>query len=288
MYFDAVVRHGGFTRAAEQLRVAQPAVSAQIRRLESELGATLLERTTRRVRLTYAGELLLVRARRILAELDGARGDVAQLTSVLRGRVRLSAIQAAGPFDLPGALAAFHARYPDVELILRSGPLRSQLRNLDAGEIDLAIAPLRDEIPTHITTHPLFTEELVLLTPPAHPLASRAELPLDAVRDEPFVCMPEGTGLRTILDRAAEAAGFVPYVPFESSHLQRIRELVSHGLGNGLLARSVAQEPGSPVAVHSVLPERLWRPVGLLHDTRRPLPPAAEACREFLTAWTRS
>jgi len=73
VYFDAIIRHGGFTRAAEQLHVAQPAVSAQIRRLETELGVTLLERTTRRVRLTQAGELLLGRARRALGELDGAR-----------------------------------------------------------------------------------------------------------------------------------------------------------------------------------------------------------------------
>ena len=97
VYFDAVARHSGFTRAAEHLCVAQPAVSAQIRRLEAELGTRLLERTTRRVRLTQAGEVLLARARRILEELDGARSDLDQLAQVLRGRVRLSAIQAVGP-----------------------------------------------------------------------------------------------------------------------------------------------------------------------------------------------
>src|SRR5215468_4217165 len=96
VYFDAVVRHGGFSRAAERLHVAQPAVSAQIRRLETELGTTLLQRTTRRVSLTYAGELFLARARRVLAQVDAARGDLAELSAVLRGRVRIGATQVLG------------------------------------------------------------------------------------------------------------------------------------------------------------------------------------------------
>ncbi|HTF48857.1 MAG TPA: LysR family transcriptional regulator, partial [Pseudonocardia sp.] len=96
VYFEAVVRYGGFTRAAEQLRIAQPAVSAQVRRLEADLGVALLERTTRRVRLTRAGELVLARARRTFDELDGARDDLARLAGELRGRVRLGSIQATG------------------------------------------------------------------------------------------------------------------------------------------------------------------------------------------------
>lgn len=112
VYFEAVVRCGGFTRAAEHLHVAQPAVSAQIRHLEKELGVTLLARTTRRVALTQAGELLLVRARRVLVELDGTRVDLAELTEVLRGRVVLGATEVLGAFDLPATLASFAGRFP--------------------------------------------------------------------------------------------------------------------------------------------------------------------------------
>src|SRR5882757_8519745 len=86
-YFEAVVRHGGFSRAAEQLNIAQPAVSAQVRRLERELGAALLERTTSRVRLTPAGELVLARARSALAQVEGARADLAELAA---GRIDLA------------------------------------------------------------------------------------------------------------------------------------------------------------------------------------------------------
>src|SRR5438445_755751 len=129
-YFDAVVRHGSFTKAAQRLHIAQPAVSAQIRRLETELGTTLLERTTRRVALTYAGELFLARARQVLAQLDGARADLDELSAVLRGRVRIGATQVVGSLDLPAALASFRRRYPGVSLPLHTGLIAKLLCEL--------------------------------------------------------------------------------------------------------------------------------------------------------------
>jgi DNA-binding transcriptional LysR family regulator len=286
VYFDAVVRHGGFTRAAEHLRVAQPAVSVQIRRLEAEVGARLLHRTTRSVALTQAGELVLRRARRAIAELDAVRDELAGLAGGLLGRVRIGAIQALDPFDLPAALAAFHRRHPGVELALSSGALRRLLDGLDHGELDLAIGPMPPGLPARYARTPLFTDELVLVTSPAHPLAGTDPLPLAALRDEPFVCLPADSGLRAILDRLAAEAGFTPRVPFESSHLPRLRDLAAHGLGVALVARSVAEAPGPPVAVHSVGPGPQLRPVGLLHRTDATLGAAAEACRSFLAGWT--
>ena len=288
IYFAAVVRHGGFTKAAQQLRVAQPAVSVQIRRLEAEVGATLLRRTTRSVALTEAGEVFLRRVRRVFTELDGARDDLGRLTGGLTGRVRIGAIQALDPFDLPAALAAFHRRHPGVELALRSGALRALLSGLDRAELDLAIGPLPAGLPARYASAPLFTDELVLITSPDHPLARQGSLPLAALAEQPFVCLPANSGLRAILDRLAAEAGFVPHVPFESTHLPRLRALVAHGLGVALLARSVADAPGPPVAVHSVDPDPVSRPVGLLSLADAPLGAAAEACRTFLTEWALS
>jgi DNA-binding transcriptional LysR family regulator len=284
IYFDAIVRHGGFTRAAEHLHVAQPAVSVQIRRLEAELGVTLLRRTTRAVELTHAGELFLARVRRGLAELEEGRADLARLAVGLAGRVRIGAIQALDPFDLPRAMAGFHQQHPGVELALRSGTLRSFLSALDGGELDLAIAPIPAGMPDRFCRTPLFTDELVLITATGHPLAGRGPLGLAALRAEPFVCLPADTGLRALLDRLAGDAGFTPRVPFESTHLPRLRDLVSHGLGVALIARSIAEAPGPPVSVHSVDPVPVQRPVGLLHAADRPLSAAAEACRAFLAA----
>ena len=279
VYLDAVVREGGFGRAAALLHVAQPAVSVQIRKLESELGATLLARSTRHVALTHAGELFLVRARRVVAELDAARADLAALAGAVIGRVRIGAIQALDPFDLSGALAAFH---PDVQLGLRSGGVRSLLDDLTHDRIDLALGPVPADLPDGVVVAPLFTDELVLVTAPDHPTADAAALDLGALRADAFVCLPVGTGLRGVLDRHAAAAGFTPHVPFETTSLPRLRDLVAHGLGVALVARSVAEAPGPPVVVHPVAPEPLLRPVGLLH--REPLGPAAAACRAFLLA----
>ncbi len=280
VYLDAVVREGGFGRAAALLHVAQPAVSVQIRKLETELGTTLLARTTRHVGLTHAGELFLAHARRALAELDGARADLARLSGVVIGRVRIGAIQALDPFDLAGALAAFHARHPDVELGLRSGGVRVLLDDLAHDRIDLAVGPAPAELPPDVATVPLFADELVLVTAPDHPTADAGPLAVAALRGEPFVCLPVGTGLRAVLDRHAAAADFTPHVPFETTSLPRLRDLVAHGLGVALVARSVAEAPGPPVVVHAVAPEPIRRPVALMH--RLPLAPAAAACRAFL------
>ncbi len=281
-YFDAVARHGGFGRAATRLHVAQPAVSVQIRKLETELGTALLSRTTRRVSLTHAGELFLARTRRVLAELDAARDDLAQLTGAVIGRVRIGAIQALEPLDLSGALAAFHAEYPGVELSLRSGALRVLLDDLDQDRIDLALGPVPVGLPDWAAAEPLFDDELVLATCTEHPTAGPGPLDIAELRDEPFVCLPMGSGLRGILDRLAGAAGFTPHVPFETTNLPQLRDLVAHGLGVALVARSVAEGPG--VAVHTVHPEPVWRPVGLLHHAGRALPAAAAVCRGFLLA----
>jgi DNA-binding transcriptional LysR family regulator len=287
-YLDAVVRHGGFTRAAEALRIAQPAVSAQIRRLESELGIPVLERTTRSVRLTRAGELVLTRARRALGELAGIDEDLARLSGDLSGRVRIGAIQATGPFRLVEALAAFHRGHPAVVLSLRAGRLGQLLDALADDEIDLAIAPIPEQPTPGLAVAPLFTDELVLITAPDHPLARPPALPLRAVRDEDFACLPGGSGLRRRLDAAARAAGFTPTVRYETTLLPQLRELVGHGLGVALVARSVAESPGGPpVAVHRVLPAPLDRPVGLLHQRTRPLGPAAQRCHTFLGRWAR-
>ncbi|MFC4947669.1 LysR family transcriptional regulator [Pseudonocardia sp. GCM10023141] len=281
-YFDAVVRHGGFGRAAEHLHVAQPAVSVQIRKLETELGVALLARTTRRVELTHAGELFLVHARRALGAVESGRAELEQLSGAVIGRVRIGAIQALDPFDLTGALAAFHVAHPGVELALRSGRLAALLEDLDVDRLDLAVGPLAADLPDRFAATPLFDDELVLVTHPAHRCAHRGALRIGELRDEPFACLPAGSGLRAILDRLAAAEGFTPHVPFETASLPRLRDLVAHGLGVGLFARSVAEAPGPPVAIHSVAPEPVRRPVGLLHHTGRPLSAAAAACRAFI------
>jgi LysR family transcriptional regulator, transcription activator of glutamate synthase operon len=281
-YFDAVVRHGSFTKAAQRLHVAQPAVSAQIRRLECELGTTLLERTTRRVALTHAGELFLSRARQVLAQVDAARGDLAELSAVLRGRVRIGATQVLGSLDLPASLASFRRRYPGVSLALHTGLVTKLLGLLDAGDVDLIIAPVHDDLPAAYQARPLVPESLVLAIPPGHPLAARRDVALAAAGDEPFVCLPADSRLRAILAGAAAAEGFVPRVEFETYSPASIRDLVSAGLGVALLARSAAEGPGPVIGVCELARPPEHPPIGLIRLRGRPPTPAARAFADHL------
>ena len=286
-YFEAVARLGGFTRAAEHLHVAQSAVSAQIRALEAELGAELFTRTTRRVALTDAGELFLARCRRALDELDGARHDLADLAAVLTGRVTLGATAVVGGFDLPRALSCFHSRYPGVSLSLRSGLIAELLAELDAGTVDLVVGPVHADLPSRFSARPIAREHVVLIVPPGHRLAHSASaqgapLAVADLRDEPFVCLPAGSGLRAILDDAARKAGFEPRVPFETATPASIRELVAAGLGVAVLARTAARSPGPAVSIRRLSPAPPHPGIGVIHHRDHRLSAAARSCRRQL------
>jgi LysR family transcriptional activator of glutamate synthase operon len=284
VYFDAVVRHGGFTRAAENLHIAQPAISAQIRRLETELGTVLLQRNSRRVSLTHAGELFWARTRRALDELDAARAEIGELASVLRGRVRIGATQVLGTLHLPVVMADFRRRYPGLGLTLRSGLMENLLDALEAGELDIVLGPIHSDLSPQYVAQPLVDESLVLISPPGHRLRT-VDGSIAAARDECFVCLPAGSGLHEILNSAASAAGFIPRIEFETYSPASIRELVSAGLGVALVAASAARPPGPPVEIYPLA--NLTHPaIGMITIYDHPLTPAATAFHTFLDSAT--
>lgn len=246
IYFEAVIRHGGFTRAAEALHVAQPSVSAQIRQLEKTLGVELLVRTTRRVSLTPAGEQLLHRARRIMDELDAARQEMSAHATVLAGRIRVGATPVVGDLSLAGLLTRYRRTYPGVGVELSSGLIGELLDSLAAAKLDVVIGP--EHAPdARFVSQPVTEERFVLITEPGD---GRAVTSLRQVAGEPFVCLPRGSGLYDILTRAAERDGFTPDISFETQTPHSIRELVSTGVGVALIAESSATGPGHPVRVH--------------------------------------
>jgi len=282
-YVEAVARYGGFTRAAERLHVAQSAVSAQIRALEIELGVTLFARTTRKVALTPAGEMFVARARRILAELDGARAEMSEITAVVSGRVTVGVTAVLGSYDLPRALARFREQFPGIALRQRSGLITGLLGALDGGELDLVVGPLHADLPVRFDALPLVDEYLSLALPVGHPLTRAGRLTLAEARDEPFVSLPRGSGLRWILDDAARSAGFTARVQFETDGPAGIREMVAAGLGVGLLPRSVARAPYGPeVEIRQLHPPPVHPPIGVVRHRDRPLSPAAQSLRHHL------
>ncbi|HEV2635815.1 MAG TPA: LysR family transcriptional regulator [Actinocrinis sp.] len=278
VYFEAVARCGGFSRAGEELRIAQPAVSAQIRRLEAELGTALLRRTTRQVALTAAGELFLVRVRRVLAELDLARGELDELANVLRGRVRIGATPILGSLDLPAAMAGFHQTHPGVVLRLRVGLVADLCRELDDDGLDLVLGPLHEDLDADgYVSRPLAEEGLVLATPPGSAAAAKTIRTLADVSGEPFVCLPPGSGLHAILLAEAAWLGFTPRIEFEASTPASVRDLVAAGLGVALLAESAARAPGPPITLHRLADAPRHPPIGCILPAGRPVSPAVQA-----------
>ncbi len=277
-YLVAVADERHFTRAAAREHVAQPALSQQIRRLEAEVGLPLVERTTRRVSLTDAGEALVARARRALAELEAADAELAELAGVRRGRVRVGAVSTLGPVDLSLLLATYSALHPGVALTVREGTSDEVSAMVRRDEVDCAFLSVTERIESQeLALQRLADEGIVVILPPDHPLAAHDALRIGDLRAEPFVAFREGSRLREVLVAAARDAGFEPRVVLGSNDIQRIRDLVSHDLGVAILPRTDAERAGPPVAVAELVEPALSRDVTLAWRAGRRLSPAAAA-----------
>ncbi|MFC0039446.1 LysR family transcriptional regulator [Actinomadura rayongensis] len=239
-YFVAVVEESGFTRAAERLHVAQPGISAQIRLLERELGAELLDRTGRVVRLTAAGEAVLPYARAALAAVDGAKDAVAELAGLVRGRVSIGMVTSMPSDIVPDLLAGFHRDHPNVEIRLVEGNSHSLLRDLLSGALDLVFVGLAGEPPAGVGVQTVRDEEFAAVVARDDPLASADTIPLSALRDRALAVLPTGTGVRDAVERAFAAAGLTPHVAFEAADPYVVAQLAARGLGVALVPRSLA------------------------------------------------
>jgi DNA-binding transcriptional LysR family regulator len=281
-YLVAVAEEQHFTRAAAREHVAQPALSQQIQRLEAEVGLTLVQRTTRRVAMTEAGELLVARARRAIAELDAAQAELQSLAGVQAGRLSVGALHTMGPVDLSLLLATFHRSYPAVELTVREQASEELAAMLRDEEVDLAFLSVTDRMSSRgLTLQRLVSEELVAVLPRDHRLAGQARVRIGDLAQDAFISFRRGARLRELLVSAGAAAGFEPRIALESNESRRIRSLVSRGLGVALLPRSDAEASGAAVAVSALEGPSLRRDVMLASRAQRHLSPAALAFRKL-------
>jgi DNA-binding transcriptional LysR family regulator len=272
--FVHVTHAGTFTRAAEELHLAQSAVSQSVSRLEAELGFALLRRTSRGVELTEAGVVVFERAREIVAGADAIRSDLAALRGLLEGTVALGTMLPPGPVDLPGLLASFHASHPGIAVHVREGSAPDILAQLRRDELDVAFTGVEAEaLEDGLAGERMLGEELLLITPPGH-----RRLSLDELSGVPFVGYRRGSALRDTVDRALRAASAAPQIVFESDELVSVRELVARSLGVSIVPRSTVDGEGPPIAS---IPVGLERPLTLVWRERRQ-PPAAAAFLSYV------
>ena len=171
----AVARHGSFTKAAEELYLAQSAISQQIRRLETELGVEVFRRTSRKVELTAEGRVILGYAQRVLAEVDGLHSELEELTGLLSGQLRIGGVYPTGPYDLFGMLADFRAEHPGVAIHMVEDTQDGVLEALRADELDCAFTALNpDALGNEFAATLLWEEEIVVALPPGHAALPRA------------------------------------------------------------------------------------------------------------------
>ena len=239
-YFVAVAEAKSFRRAAERLNIAQPPLSLQIRQLEAELGATLLERDKRHVALTDAGGAFLDEARQILAHA-GKAPDIARRASRGEiGQLRIGFMSSADLNVLPSIYPVFRKRFPHVRVTFHSLTGTQQIAALKEGRIDVGFLrqPVRDE---GLIIKSILRESLVVVMPERHPLATHRRVALGALANEPYIFFPReiAPGFYDEIVGFCRRAGFSPNVVFETDHLQTNLGFVAMGLGVSLLPASV-------------------------------------------------
>jgi LysR family transcriptional regulator, transcription activator of glutamate synthase operon len=280
-YLVALADEQSFTRAAEREHIAQPALSQQIQKLEQELGIPLVERTTRRVQITDAGNLLVARARRILTELESARQELDRVRGIQTGHVVVGAMNTMGPVDITLVLGRFHQLHPRVELVVRESNSDELAEMLRVDALDLAFLSVTERVESHgLALHQILMEELIVVLPIDHPLAGQDEIRMVELSREDFISYREGARLRELLDGAGAEAGFEPRIILESNESRRIRRLVARGLGIAILPRSHAVGTSDAIATARLVEPSLARDITIAWRAGRRLPPAVA---EFLS-----
>jgi len=281
--FSSVARHLSFARASEELGLTPPAVSMQIKELESEVGLPLFDRSSRKVSLTMVGEYVLAYTQRVLASMRDAEDMVARFRGLRTGMLDVAMVSTAKYF-LPRLLARFRDEHPGVEIRLHVGNNREEVVGLmREGTVELAIMgrpprnwPSRAE--------PFAMHPHVLVTSIEHPFARAEKVPVSALLGEEFIVREPGSGTRAALDEFMDAHQMTPRVVMQMSSNEAIKQAVMAGMGVALLSlhtigleldyRLIAapETEGLPVM-------RRWHVVNTQAKT---LSPAAEAFRYFI------
>jgi DNA-binding transcriptional LysR family regulator len=243
-YFIAVAEEGNFTRAAERVHISQSGVSAQIRQLERELGADLIDRSGRTATVTGAGAAVLEHARAVLGSANAVRQAVDEVTELVRGRLVVGMVTACTVTPLFNALSAFHLAHSGVEITLYEGNSDRLIDDVRTGTTDMALIGAASAPPAGLESLLIISEPLVAPVPAGHPLARRRRATLADISAHPIVCLPVGTGVRSVFDAGCLARGVRPNIALQASAPAAVADLALRGLGVAILSRSM-------VTIHS-------------------------------------
>ncbi len=262
-YFRVVARMEHVTQAAEELGITQPALSRAVSRLERDIGVPLFDHRGRSVRLNRYGTAYLRHVDRALAALEEGRRELTDLSDRESGVIAFGFAHALGTRVVPDLIAAFRSDHPRARFQLMQNASHIILSELEAGEVDLALVSPVPIASDRIESVESASEELLLAVPYEHRFAKRKSVRLAELRDDTFVCLRRGYGLRALTDDFCARAGFAPKIAFEGEEIATLRGLVAAGLGVAIIP--AAAEMGPPeIRINEPICRRtiglLWNP----------------------------
>jgi LysR family transcriptional regulator, hydrogen peroxide-inducible genes activator len=283
-YFVAVADEGSFSRAAAKVRVAQPSLSQQIRKLEAEVGQPLFDRLPRSVVLTEAGRCLMDYARQILASISDARRCVDELKSEIAGNLAVGAIPTIAPYVLPELVVTFQKHYPQVTLEIVEDVTSGITRRIEAGELDVAIASTCQQTPT-LRRESLGAEPLLALLPEGHPMAKKALIELDDLKSQRFLLLHEMHCLSQQVNHLLESRRLRPEIALAGSQLTTIANMVAAAIGVSIVPQMMVKHQTTPGCVSlPFTPPVPERELNLLYNPLRFQSKAAAAFRQEAAA----
>ena len=230
-----------FSQAATRLNVTQPAVSAQIRNLEEDLGVKLFARLGKKLVLTEPGEVLLKYTRKIFGLREEAMEVMEQLRQVKRGTLKLGTARTYARHLMPPLLAQFQKRFPQVNIVLVEGNSLEIVRSLKSLAVEVAVAAFAGSV-KQVKFNFFKTEDLVPIVHPHHPLAFKDDVPVKRLVQEPIILREKGSGTRRMVNDLFRRHRLKPKVVFETSNVEVIKAQVARGVGISFLTRSAVYE----------------------------------------------
>jgi DNA-binding transcriptional LysR family regulator len=239
--FCRVVETGGFSRAGELVGLSQPAVTRQVAALEADMGAPLLDRSSRQFRLTPAGEIVYERAKHLAASVTELREAVNDLVHHNRGRVTIGAVTTVGLGVLPPILAEFARQYPHVRILVKAGRTADTLERVLQGEIDMAVLTTPVSHP-RLRSIPLCKDPVLLVCSPERKQALPDPLPLEDLSEIEMISFQAPSRFRTFVDAILEQNGVNPNVTMEFDSHEAVKMMVELGFGVAMVPQSAVEE----------------------------------------------
>jgi DNA-binding transcriptional LysR family regulator len=281
--FECAARLGSYTRAAEALHLAQPTVSAQLRKLSETLGVALFEQIGKKVHLTPAGAALRDGCEDLFGAFERIEEGLARLRTLETGRLRLAA-GTSGQYFLPRLLAVFVERHPGIEVSLHVGNREALCGRLARNDDDLYVfanPPLEQEV----VCQAILPNPMALVARADHRLARAGKLTLAAVAQEPFLIREQGSGTRAVAEEIFHSHGLEPRVRLELSSDEAIKQGILAGLGVSILSRHALDSEGaSALAALEVEGFPILRQWQFVYPVGKQVAPAARAFMDFVRA----